>query len=171
MARLPIATTVVPVRALARRIVLTRAATPTGTADQAFMTVRLRRLLDAGMLDEAADLAAMARSRMIPSLRASRPRPCCLRASRPMSAMTRRRRGSRAREPFWIELRAYCYAIGGDGDAFALTRSVMDAQNINDDAFDTLLDDVQQQRRRRIPAISKRPMRSMSSFCARSDCR
>jgi hypothetical protein len=45
--------------------------------------------------------------------------------------------------PFWIELRAYCYAITGDDAALSLTRAVMDAQNINDDVFDTLLSDVE----------------------------
>jgi hypothetical protein len=144
MARLPVATTVAPVRALARRIVLTRAATPTGAADRAFTTVRLRRLLDAGMLDEAGRLAAMAEVKGDPAF--ARVQAEAMLFAGQQAHLCDRTTATRLRssQPFWIELRAYCYAIGGDEDALALTRSMMDAQNINDNAFDTLLADVRQ---------------------------
>ncbi|MBU6444813.1 MAG: hypothetical protein KGR48_12990 [Alphaproteobacteria bacterium] len=142
MARLPIATPVAAVRDLARRIVLTRAAAPMGDAAEAFMTVRLKRLLDAGMLDSAADLAAMAkvdgdagfaRAQAEALLFAGRKDVVCTPATATRLASA---------EPFWIELRAYCYAMSGNDAALSLTRQIMQAQNIDDAAFDTLLDDL-----------------------------
>src|ERR1700733_13546467 len=56
--RLPLATPFASVRALARRLVLTTADAPDGEAPHAFLSVRLRALLDAGMLDDAGSLAA-----------------------------------------------------------------------------------------------------------------
>lgn len=143
MARLPLDTPVAAVRALARRIALTRAATPVGTAPQAFMTVRIRKLLEAGLVDDAANLAAMADIRNDPGF-ARIQAESLLFAGRGDRVCTDDKTATRlsSAEPFWIELRAYCYAMSGDNDALALTRAVMDAQNLDDDAFDTLLDDV-----------------------------
>ncbi|MDE3114469.1 MAG: hypothetical protein KGL26_02605 [Pseudomonadota bacterium] len=143
MAHLPIATPVAAVRDLARRLLLTKAAAPVGDANQAFLTVRLRRLLDAGLLDAAADLAATAKLDGDPGfarvqaealLFAGRKDTVCTPAT-----ATRMASG----DPFWIELRAYCYAMAGNDAALSLTRQVMQAQNIDDAAFDTLLRDVQ----------------------------
>lgn len=142
MARLPIATPVPPVRALARRLILTTAPPPLGPAKIAFTTLRIRRLLDAGLLNDAADLAEVAQVPNNPGfahvqaeafLYAQRPKDIC-------SDKTATRLNSS--QPFWIEMRAYCYAVAGDSAALALTRQVMDARNIDDEAFDTLLGDV-----------------------------
>lgn len=143
MMRLPIATPVAAVRELAQRLVLTKAAAPTGDATQAFLTVRLRRLLNAGMLNAAADLAATAKVEGDPGfarvqaealLFAGRGDAVCTPATATRLASA---------EPFWIELRAYCYAKAGNDAALSLTRQIMQAQNIDDAAFDTLLNDVQ----------------------------
>src|SRR5438552_696035 len=43
-------------------------------------------------------------------------------------------------EPFWVELRAFCYAVTGDTSTLDLTRAVIMEQGIADPAFITLLD-------------------------------
>jgi hypothetical protein len=45
-------------------------------------------------------------------------------------------------DPFWIRLRAFCYAANGDTGALELTRAVMQAQKLDGRGFETLLDDV-----------------------------
>ena len=143
MEHLPIATPVAAVRDLARRLVLTKAAAPMGDATEAFVTVRIKRLLDAGMISAAANLAAMAQITNDPGfarvqaealLYAGRKDVICTPATATRLASA---------DPFWIELRAYCYAVAGNDAALSLTRQIMQAQNIDDAAFDTLLDDVQ----------------------------
>lgn len=142
MSRLPLATTVAPLRALARRIVLTRATTPLGAADKAFMTVRVARLLDGGLLADAAALASLAQVKNDPGFaRVQAEAILYAGLKRHVCDDTTSTRLDNA-EPFWIELRAYCYAIGGDDAALALTRAVMQTQNIGGDAFDTLLADI-----------------------------
>ncbi len=142
MARLPVATAVPPVRALARRLILTKAAAPVGNAAEAFATLRIKRLLDGGLLDDAADLAeiaqvpndpAFARVQAEALLFAGRTQDVC-------GDKTAARTDSS--EPFWIELRAYCYAVAGNDPALSLTQQVMQAQNMDDAAFDTLLGDI-----------------------------
>lgn len=143
MARLPLDSPVAAVRALARRIVLTKAATPVGTAPQAFMTVRIRRLLEAGLVDDAANLAAMAEIRNDPGFARIQAEALLYAGCNDQVCTGKTATRLSSAEPFWIELRAYCYAMNGDDDALALTRAVIDAQNLRDDAFETLLDDIQ----------------------------
>lgn len=143
MGRLPLATTIAPVRALARRIVLTKAAVPIGDADQAFMTVRIRSLLHAGLLNDAAALATLADVKNDPGFARVQAEALLFAGEQEHLCDNTTATRLESSEPFWIELRAYCYATSGDDAALALTQSVMDAQNINDDAFDTLLQDVQ----------------------------
>ncbi len=139
--RLPLATAVASIRSLARRLVLTTADAPLGDAPHRFLSVRLKQLLNAGMLDDAGKLAAMVGTPSAPELArlvansllyAGRTADICSPAT-----------GLRLQsgDPYWIELRAYCYAVAGDENTLDLTRAVMRAQNIDDPAFETLLDD------------------------------
>lgn len=141
-ARLPLATTVASVRTLARRIVLTKAAAPIGEAEQSFATTRIRQLLDAGMVGDAALLAEMAQ---VPDDRAfARVQAEAMLLAGHSAHLCDDTTATRldSSEPFWIELRAYCYAMAGDDAALTLTRAIMDAQSLDDEAFDTLLDDL-----------------------------
>ncbi len=142
VSRLPVTTRVPPFRALARRLLVTKADSPTGTAEHSFLTIRLQKLLDGGFIDEAgaiaasakvADDAEFARVQADAILYANRAADAC-------GDATATRLTDAA--PFWIELRAYCYAVSGNGGLLDLTRSVMAAQGLSDPAFDTLLDDV-----------------------------
>lgn len=145
LTRIPIVTTDPVVRDLARRLLLTRAEAPVGSARKALVTIRLERLLDGGLIDEAGALASQA---VVPNdpefskvqaealLYAGRPEVCSDKTNTRLSSS----------EPFWLELRALCYVLAGDGPAADLTRSIMDAQGNNDSGFETLLDDVEQRR-------------------------
>ncbi|MDE2466198.1 MAG: hypothetical protein KGO02_21165, partial [Alphaproteobacteria bacterium] len=139
---LPIATTVAPVRALARRLLLTTAVAPLGTASHAFVTVRLRRLLDAGLLADAGTLALAAEVAHDPDF--DRARADALLYANQTEAIcgpaTARRLHSST--PFWIRLRAYCYSVQGNMPAAQLTLSVMQAQGLSDRAFSALLADL-----------------------------
>jgi hypothetical protein len=141
MGRMPAATAVSAMRALSRRLLLTRAEYPIGESEHALSTLRLQKLLEAGFLNDAGILAAnlsvkndpeFARTQAEAILYAGHARDAC-------SDLTATRLNDA--EPFWVELRAYCYAAAGDDAALDLTRAVMQARGIQSDAFDTLLDD------------------------------
>lgn len=139
--RLPLASPVASVRALARRLILTTADAPLGDAPHLFLSVRLKLLLGAGMIQDAGKLAAQAGTTDDPEL-ARLVADSLLYAGRKadvcgLGTGLRLRSG----DPYWIELRAYCYAVAGDDNALDLTRAVMRAQNVDDPAFEMLLDD------------------------------
>jgi hypothetical protein len=141
--RLPLASAIPSVRALTRRLVLTTADAPAGEAPHAFLSVRLHALLDAGLLEDAGNLAAKAVPKDDPEL-ARLVADSILFAGHGGDACgpaTKMRLDSAER--FWVELRAYCYAAAGDAGALDLTRAVMQAQKLDSRVFDILLDDVQ----------------------------
>ena len=142
LSHMPVTTRLPALRSLARRLLLTKADSPIGAAEHSFLTIRLQKLLEGGFIDEAGTIAAtakveddaeFARVQADAILYANRAADACgdATATRLTNA-----------EPFWIELRAYCYAVSGNGGLLDLTRSVMDAQGLSDPAFDTLLEDV-----------------------------
>lgn len=140
--KLPLRSPAPSLRDLARRLLLTRAEAPSGPSDKAFLTARLKKMLEGGMVEEAAIIAAnariaddagFARAQADAILIAGHGEAACgdATALRLSSA-----------EPFWIELRAYCYWAAGDSDMYDLTRTVMSAQDLSDGVFDILFDDV-----------------------------
>lgn len=140
--RLPLATTAPSVHMLARRLLLTVADPPPGAAPEPFLFARVQKLLGAGLLDDAADLAMKADIpgntdfqwlRASALLLAGRADDVCGPATNLRLTET---------TPFWMELRAYCYAAQGNTGALELTRELMHAQGVADKAFDILLDDV-----------------------------
>jgi len=141
LARLPLATPIRSVRSLSRRLLLTKAEAPTGPAPRAFQTVRLQALLDGGFVGDAAKLAPQievkddpefARVQAEAILLGGTPADACGTAT-----ATRESDGQR----FWMQLRAYCYAVGGKGDLLDLTRGVMKAEGADDKPFDVLFED------------------------------
>ncbi len=141
VAKLPVASADSWVRELSRRVLLTTAEAPAGAAPHAFLTVRMKSLLDAGFVTEAAILAANAQLPDDPEFArvaadaiffVGHAGDACGQAT-----AARLQNGDR----FWIELRAYCYAMAGDGPALDLTRAVMNSQGMADKAFDILLAD------------------------------
>jgi len=141
LARLPVASPVYSERELARRLLLTIADAPVGAAPHAFLTVRLQALLKAGFVLEASILAANARVADDPEF--ARVAADAILYSGHANAVCSDATAARLQnsDRFWMELRAYCYAVGGDSAALDLTRSVVAAQNADDKAFDILLTD------------------------------
>lgn len=155
LARAPIVSADPVLRNLARRIVLTKASAPPGAAPKALLTLRLQRLLDAGLVDEAGALAAtaslpddaeFARVQADAILLANRAPDACgpATATRQTSA-----------DVFWMQLRAYCATLSGDTASAELTQQVLQAQGHNDPAYDTLVQDILDKKSLRPGAIAE----------------
>jgi hypothetical protein len=126
-------------RLLLRKLLLSAAPPPRGQGMGAFHRLRLRKLLEGGFVDDAADLATLIRSPDEETQRAQA--DALLFAGRDEDACgeaTETRLASAA--PFWVSLRAYCYAAAGDMAALDLTRAVMEQQGLADGVFLKLID-------------------------------
>ncbi|MEI9888358.1 MAG: hypothetical protein WDN08_18025 [Rhizomicrobium sp.] len=141
LGRVPLVTADPVLRALARRLVLTTSDAPVGPAKRALLTIRIEKLLQGGLIDEAGAIAAsihldndpdFARVQADALLYAGRENDVC-------SELTATR--LTAPETFWLQLRAWCFAAGGDAAAAELTQAVLDSQG-PDAAFDLLSADV-----------------------------
>lgn len=136
----PAATPSAAASLLLRKVLLTTAAPPPGRSDRSFNALRLSKLLDAGLVNDAADLAtrvqAPANSEIL-QLQAD----AFIRAGRDFDTcgdLTARRLQSAER--FWVQLRAFCYAVNRDLPALELTRAVVADQGLSDPSFLILLD-------------------------------
>lgn len=127
-------------RQMVRALLLTRASPPPGKGDTAFNALRIRKLLEGGLISDAADLGAEVRVKD-DALTARLQADALLYAGRDMDACgdatTYRLQSG---DEFWIELRTFCYVLSGDQAALDLTRAVMAAQALKDPAFDAALD-------------------------------
>src|SRR6185312_4256987 len=139
--KLPLASSDSAVRALAKRLILTRAEAPSGTIKRALLTIRIEKLMAAGLIDEAAALAAggtvrddpdFARVQAEAILSAARANDACGGAT-----AARLSEGGQ----FWLQLRAYCAAASGDSATAEITRNVLDAQLMGDAAYTILSED------------------------------
>jgi len=135
----PAATTSAASRILLRKILLTTAPLPAGRADKSFNALRITKLLEGGLVNDAADLAQQVAAPMNPEILQTQATAFIYagRDSDSCGDLTTRRLDSAER--FWVELRAFCYAVGGDS-ALELTRSVISEQGISDPSFVMLLD-------------------------------
>lgn len=142
LGRLPLVSDDPFVHALSRRLVLTVSDAPVGTAKRALVTIRIEKLLQAGMIDEAGTIAAALHIDNDPDfahlqaealLYAKRDKEVC-------GELTAMRQTST--DPFWLELRTWCFAATGDTASAELARAVFDTQGIKDPAFDQLSQDV-----------------------------
>jgi len=125
---------------LLRKALLTTAAPPPGRSDRSFNALRLSKLLDAALINDAADLAARVQAPMNPEILQLQAE-AFIRAGRDFDAcgdLTARRLQSAER--FWVQLRAFCYAVNRDLPALELTRSVISDQGLSDPSFLIMLD-------------------------------
>ena len=143
------------IRALSKKLILTRAEAPSGTIKRALITIRIEKLLDAGLTDEAAALAVSASAKDAPDfarvqadaiLSAGRAGDACGNATQ-----SRLSEGSQ----FWLQLRAYCAAASGDSATAEITRNILDAEQLGDPAYNTLVDDVLTKAKKPPAAIAK----------------
>jgi hypothetical protein len=126
---------------LARRVVLTTSDSPIGPAKRALVTIRIEKLLQAGMVPEAGTIAAalslkgdmdFARVQADALLYAGRDKDVC-------SDMTATR--ATATDAYWLQLRLWCFVASSDFASAELTHAVLDAQGATDRAFDVLVAD------------------------------
>jgi hypothetical protein len=136
----PAATPSAAQRLLIRKVLLTAAAPPPGRATISFNQLRLTKLLDGGYVNDAADLAVRLQAPMNFDILRSQT-DALLYAGRDSDAcgdLTAHRLDSA--ESYWVELRAFCYAVAGDSGPLDLTRAVIGEQGLTDPAFLMLLD-------------------------------
>ena len=141
LGRIPLVSADPFVHGLARRVILTTSDSPVGPAKRALVTIRIEKLLQAGMVDEAGEIAAavslngdadFARLQADALLYAGRDKDVC-------SDMTATRTTSA--DPFWLQLRLWCFAASGDSAMADLTHAILDAQGAGDKALDILIAD------------------------------
>jgi len=129
------------VRSLSRRILLTPSDAPEGSAKRALVTVRIEKLVQGGLIEDAGSIAAslhldndpdFARVQADALLYAGRDKDVC-------SDLTATRLTSP--DPFWLELRIYCFAASGDSDAADLARAALEGTGTKDPAFEVLVAD------------------------------
>ena len=142
LSRVPLASPDGAVHALARRLILTNGEAPPGEGKRALITIRLEKLLGAGMVDEAGALAAAAELKGDSTF--ARVQADALLLAGRDNEICGDKTSARLSEGdlFWLELRAYCAAISGDTSTADLTRSVIDAQGLTDQAYNVLLEDI-----------------------------
>ena len=107
-----------------------------------FNAMRVTRLLDGGLVDDAADLAITMQAPMNAEIVRAQADSLVYagRDSDTCGDATATRLDSA--EPYWVELRAYCYAVTGENAPLDLTRTVIEEQGLADPAFLTLLDGI-----------------------------
>jgi len=155
LAKAPLASPDSAVHALARKVLLTRADAPQGPIHRAFAAMRIQKLLDAALVDSAGELAAqvqakdnadLARIQADALLLAGRVKDVC----GPQTAAR-----TTQSDLFWLELRAYCAATGGDTATADMTREIMNAQGAVDPAYSALIADVIDGAKKPVEKISK----------------
>lgn len=137
LSQLPAAPTSPAMQGLLRRVLLTSASAPAGETppdEPGMLAQRLSKLIEGGRTSEAAMLGARS-PRDDTFARKAWAEALLLQArdSDACSDETSMRESSS--DPFWIELRAYCYIIGNNSAAAQLTLDVMRERKISDDAF------------------------------------
>ncbi|HJW40979.1 MAG TPA: hypothetical protein VJ476_07095, partial [Rhizomicrobium sp.] len=153
LGRIPLVSADPFVRGLSLRVLLTPSDAPAGSAKRALVTIRIEKLLQGGLVDDAGTLAAalkldndpdFARVQADALLYAGRDKEICgdLTATRLTSP-----------DPFWLELRDFCFASGGDSASAELTRAALDGLGVKDPAFDILVADVLTGAKKSVPAI------------------
>ena len=123
------------VRLLLRKLLLTAAPPPAGQADAPFNAVRLRALLNAGFVNGAAGVAAQMRAPTDPDTSRAQADALLFAGDDANACGDATAHRLESDELFWIELRAYCYALVSD-PALELTRSIL---GNSDPAFNALL--------------------------------
>jgi hypothetical protein len=152
---IPLASSDSAVKSLSRRLILTKADAPAGAIKRAIVTIRIEKLLDAGLTDEAGALAASASVRGDSDF-AQVQANAVLSAGRAADACgdaTAARMNQDSQ--FWLELRAYCAAQAGDTATADLTRGILDAKGLSDPAYNVLVDDVLTKAKKPPPPIAK----------------
>lgn len=155
LTKAPLASPDSAVRSLTRRVVLSRAEAPPGSFKRSLVTIRIEKLLGAGMVDDAGALAAAAEVKDDADF--ARVRANALLYSGRDKDVCGEKTSARLSESdlFWLQLRIYCAAVSGDTATADITRNVVDAQGQTDAAFNVLLENVLTSAKRPTGKIAK----------------
>lgn len=132
------------IRSLMRRVLLTRSQSPVGSGKRALITIRIEKLVQGGMLDDGAALAARARLPHDPDFARVQADALLLAGdgANACGDATEERLGNG--DVFWLELRAYCFAAAGDKAQVGLIDQLLEAQGRSDADYRVLRDDAVQ---------------------------
>jgi hypothetical protein len=141
LSKAPLASPDSAVRSLARHVILSRADAPPGSFKRSLIAIRIEKLLNAGLIDDAGALAAAADSK--DDIDLARVQANALLLAGRTNDICGEKTSARLSEGdlFWLQLRAYCAAASGDTATADLTRSVIDAQGLTDPAYNALVQD------------------------------
>ncbi len=141
---IPVASRNPIVRDLARRLLLTRSEAPVGLGKRALVSIRIEKLLDVGLVDEAGELAATARLPKNTDFALVQAKAILLAGRTADACGDATAQRLENGDPLWLQLRAYCFAVAGDQTQVDLIDQLLDAQGKTDADYKLLRDDALQ---------------------------
>ncbi len=138
---LPVATNSRTMNQLARRLLLTAGPLPEGvTRGSSFLSLRLERLYVAGQVADIAELANMGTAVPLAPGLARYQAEAFLLARDYVSTCSLATSSAEGRnEPFWLQLRTFCFVVAGENAAADLTADLLREQNLEDPSFFALV--------------------------------
>lgn len=137
---LPVGTNDLAIRSLARRLLLTASLSPVGAGKRALITIRIEKLMQGGMIEDAGALAAKARLPHDSDFARVQADALLLSGNGAEACSDTTEERLTNGETFWLELRAYCYAVSGDTEQVELIDQLLEAQGRADPAYKMLRD-------------------------------
>jgi hypothetical protein len=128
------------IRSLMRRVLLTRSQSPAGSGKRALITIRIEKLVQGGMLKDGASLAARARLPHDPDFARVQADTLLLAGDWANACGDATEERLINGDTFWLELRAYCFAVAGDKSQVDLIEQLLEAQGKSDADYRTLRD-------------------------------
>lgn len=144
LAAMPVESNDFAIRSLERRLLLTASQSPVGAGKRALITIRIEKLMQGGMVEDAGALAAKARLPHDGDFARAQADAILLAgdAANACGDATEERLSNG--EVFWLELRAYCYAAVGDSGQVELIDQLLEAQGKANADYRMLRDDAVQ---------------------------
>jgi hypothetical protein len=129
------------IRSLMRRVLLTRSQSPVGSGKRALITIRIEKLRQGGMLDDAAALAVRARLPHDPDFARVQAETLLLAGDGTDACGDATEERLTNGGVFWLQLRAYCFAAAGNKAQVDLIDQLLEAEGNTDADYRMLRDD------------------------------
>ncbi|HEY1709724.1 MAG TPA: hypothetical protein VGG10_15755 [Rhizomicrobium sp.] len=138
----PIASRIRVVRDLSRRLMLTPSESPAGTGKRALVAIRIQKFLEGGFISDADQLALKVHLPKNPDVARMQANAILLAGdtARACGDVTAHRLSDG--DAFWLQLRAYCFAVAHTQAQADLIDQLLDAQGETDKAYLILRNDV-----------------------------
>jgi hypothetical protein len=138
----PIASHIKVVRDLSRRLMLTPSESPSGTGKRALVAIRIQKLLEGGYAADADRLALKVHLAKNPDVARMQANAILLAGDTAHACGDVTAERLNDGDIFWLQLRAYCFAVTHSQAQADLIDQLMDAQGETDKAYLTLRNDV-----------------------------